>query len=230
MKHGADARVARYLRDFDYAGTLLYTGGLLVFLMGLNWGGAVYPWSSAYVIGCIVAGFFGLLAFVLYECYARLKEPLVPMGLFRNYSWNASVVLTGLGASVYYAFAIVWPAMVAVLYSDRGVMSGAWLSSLVGLCITIGQIVGGFSGKAIGYLKWQCVVGITLGAVCFGAMATCGVGDGTRASTLLAFGVFFIGWVEGAAITIGMFCSPFAILHLPLPTICVRQLQLTHPQ
>jgi hypothetical protein len=202
MKHGQNASVATYVRNFDYAGTALYTGGLLVFMMGLNWGGSVYAWSSAYVIATIVAGLAALVAFVLYECYMDLKEPLVPMHIFSNYSWNASVILTGLGASVYYAFAIVWPSMVAVLYSDGGPMTSAWLSSLVGLCITIGQIVGGFSGKKIGYLKWQCVVGITLGAICFGSMATCGVGTMPRAATLLSFGVFFVGWTEGAAITI----------------------------
>ncbi|KAH3918753.1 hypothetical protein HBH56_024320 [Parastagonospora nodorum] len=202
MKHGRDASVLRYIKDFDYTGTALYTGGLLVFMMGLNWGGSVYAWSSGYVIGTIVAGLVALVCFVLYECYVDLKEPLVPMHIFSNYSWNASVVLTGLGASVYYAFAIVWPSMVAVLYSDGGAMNSAWLSSLVGLCITLGQIVGGFSGKKIGHLKWQCVVGITLGAICFGSMATCGVGTMSRAATLLSFGVFFVGWTEGAAITI----------------------------
>jgi hypothetical protein len=145
----------------------------------------------------IVAGLAALGAFVVYECYVDLKEPLVPMHIFSNYSWNASVILTGLGASVYYAFAIVWPSMVAVLYNDGGPMKSAWLSSLVGLCITIGQIVGGFSGKKIGYLKWQCVVGITLGAICFGSMATCGVDTMPRAAALLSFGVFFVGWTEG---------------------------------
>jgi hypothetical protein len=202
MKHGQNASVFTYVKNFDYAGTALYTGGLLVFMMGLNWGGSVYAWSSAYVIATIVTGLAALVAFVLYECYMDLKEPLVPMHIFSNYSWNASVILTGLGASVYYAFAIVWPSMVAVLYADGGPMTSAWLSSLVGLCITLGQIVGGFSGKKIGYLKWQCVVGITLGAICFGSMATCGVGTMPRAATLLSFGVFFVGWTEGAAITI----------------------------
>lgn len=202
MKHGQNASVLEYIKHFDYVGTALYTGGLLVFMMGLNWGGTVYAWNSAYVIATIVVGLAALVAFVLYECFMDLKEPLVPMHIFSNYSWNASVILTGLGASVYYAFAIVWPSMVAVLYNDGGPMRSAWLSALVGLLITIGQIVGGFAGKKIGHLKWQCVAGITLGAICFGSMATCGVGTMNRAAALLSMGVFFIGWTEGAAITI----------------------------
>lgn len=202
MKHGQQASLVDYIKKFDYVGTTLYTGGLLIFMMGLSWGGSVYPWASASVIVTIVVGFVALVAFVLWECFVDLKEPLVPMHIFSNYSWNASVLLTGLGASVYYAFAIVWPSMVAVLYSDGGVMTSAWYSSFVGLFIVFGQIFGGFAGKKIGHLKWQCVIGITLGAICFGSMATCGVGTKARACTLVGFGVFFIGWTEGAAITI----------------------------
>lgn len=33
------------LKDFDYVGVVLFTGGLLIFLMGLSWGGSLYPVS-----------------------------------------------------------------------------------------------------------------------------------------------------------------------------------------
>lgn len=203
MKHGSNASLSRYIKDFDYVGTILYTGGLLILIMGLNWGGSVYAWKSAHVIAAIVAGFVGLVLFVLWECFVNLKEPLVPMRFFRNYGWDASVILSGLGASVYYAFAIVWPSMVAVLYGkDNDPMYGPWLSSFVGLFIIMGQIVGGFLGKSIGYLKWQCVVTIIIGAACFGSMATCTPDTRARACALMSIGVFSIGWTEGLAITI----------------------------
>jgi len=31
----------QYLKEFDYIGTLMATLGLLLFLMGLSWGGSV---------------------------------------------------------------------------------------------------------------------------------------------------------------------------------------------
>ena len=89
MKHGEHASKLQYVKNFDYVGTILYTGGLLILMMGLNWGGMVYPWASSYVIATIVVGFVSLVAFVLYECYVDLNEPLVPMHIFSNYSWNA---------------------------------------------------------------------------------------------------------------------------------------------
>lgn len=40
MKHGTGRKV-QYLKEFDYIGTFMATLGLLLFLMGLSWGGSV---------------------------------------------------------------------------------------------------------------------------------------------------------------------------------------------
>lgn len=202
MKHGEQASVMRYLKDFDYIGTIIYTGALLVLLLGLNWGGSVYPWKSGYVIGTIVAGIVGLVVFVLWESFAKLKEPLVPMHLFKNAGWNAATILSGLGASVYYALAIVWPSMVAVLYDEGDPIMSSTYSSFVGLFIIIGEVVGGLVAKSIGHLKWQCIVMVALSAICFGCIATATPDTKARASALVALGTFFIGWAESLAITI----------------------------
>jgi hypothetical protein len=75
MKHGrVPGRRTKYLKEFDYIGTLLASLGLLLFLMGMSWGGGQYAWNSAHVIATIVVGFVLLVAFVLYEIYVPLKE------------------------------------------------------------------------------------------------------------------------------------------------------------
>lgn len=96
-----------WIRNFDYVGIFLSSAGFVVFLLGLSWGGVVYPWASAGPIAAIVLGFATLVAFVLWEIYAPIKEPLVPMHLFKNIEWTVAVVVLGLGAGVYYAFAII---------------------------------------------------------------------------------------------------------------------------
>ncbi|KAL2756682.1 hypothetical protein ACRALDRAFT_2101844 [Sodiomyces alcalophilus JCM 7366] len=210
MKHGGNARFWDYIRRFDYVGTLFYTAGLLIFMMGLNWGGVVYAWDSANVIATIVVGFVALVVFVLWESYAKLSEPLVRMSYFRHMPWVSSTVLTGLGASVYYAFAIVWPSMVAILYTTEGhsTFYTAWLSSIVSFFMVAGQITGGFMGKLIGYLKWQCVVTFTIGAIAFACIATSTPDTPVRASALVGVGAFMAGWGEGTAITIVTLCAP----------------------
>lgn len=57
------------------------------------------------------------------------------MRLFLNGRWTAAVVLLGLGAGVYYAFTIVWPQQVAVLYANGDLMYTGYLSLIVGLGI-----------------------------------------------------------------------------------------------
>ena len=50
----------------DIGGAALFLGGLVVLLIGISWGGVIYPWKSGHVIGMIVGGFGILVVFVLY--------------------------------------------------------------------------------------------------------------------------------------------------------------------
>jgi MFS family permease len=108
-KHRGEEKgeVSYWIKNFDYVGTFLFTAGFIVFLLGLSWGGSVYPWSDPATIASITVGGVTLIVFVLWESYAPIKEPLVPMHLFKNIEWVSAVVLLGLGAGVYYAFAII---------------------------------------------------------------------------------------------------------------------------
>ena len=91
--------------------------------------------------------------------------------------------------------------MVAVLYADGDVMKGAWLSSLVGLLIITGEVVGGFVAKYIMHIKWQIVITTLLGGIFFAVVATCTPDTMVAASVFVSLGVFFIGWTESLAIT-----------------------------
>ena len=50
----------------DFGGIVLFSGGLILFLLGLSWGGELYPWGSARVIATLVVGLVVLVIFVLY--------------------------------------------------------------------------------------------------------------------------------------------------------------------
>ena len=94
VKHkdqGDASRKSFWIKHYDYVGTLLFSVGFVMFLLGLNWGGSVYPWTSGKVIGFIVGGFAILVVFVLYEIYMPLKAPFVPMYLFKNIGCKLSL-------------------------------------------------------------------------------------------------------------------------------------------
>lgn len=74
MKQGGSARKWQFIREFDYIGMGMATLGLLLFLMGLSWGGSLHPWGSPHVISTVVVGFLLLVGFFVYEAYVPLKE------------------------------------------------------------------------------------------------------------------------------------------------------------
>lgn len=54
------------LKRQDYIGLFLFSAGLILFVLGLSWGGNLYPWKSARVISTIVVGSVTLIVFGLY--------------------------------------------------------------------------------------------------------------------------------------------------------------------
>lgn len=109
--------------------------------------------------------------------------------------WDATIVLISLGASVYYAFSIIFPQMVFGLYTgDR--FYGSALSCIVGACIVMGQITGGVLSKCIGKQKWQLVVSTLAFTGFLGGVACATVDNKDTVTGLLITGCFFVGWVE----------------------------------
>lgn len=200
-KYGHKKTKRQVFADFDFVGLILCTGGLLIFLMGISWGGSYYPWKSAHVIGTIVIGFLSLVAFVLYESFMPLKEPLVPMYLFRNLPWVADTLLLSLGASVYYAFAIVWPTMVFSLYTSD-LTKGGLLCCVTGCGTNAGQIVGGNLCRRLGRQKLQLVIASVCMTAFLGSCACATPFNQNTIVVLLFLGCFSMGWLEVVSLAI----------------------------
>ena len=117
----------KQLKTLDWVGIALFTAGLCVFLIGLNWGGSAYPWKSGHVLGALFAGFFTLVILCFWEAYSGLEYPLIPMRLFKNRHYNANVMCASMGAVVYYANTVIWPTMIGALFTSDVTKTG-WLS------------------------------------------------------------------------------------------------------
>jgi len=168
--------------------------GLLLFLMGLSWGGTLHPWTSANVIATIVVGFAALVGFFVYEAYAPLKEPLLPLHVLNNLGWNISVLLWALGAAIYYALAILWPSMVATLYSSgHNVMWAGWMSCISNSGILFGEMVGAFFKRRTNI---QIMVVFTIGSVFLASMAAATPDTPIMAAVFVFLAAAFIGWNE----------------------------------
>jgi hypothetical protein len=137
-----------------------------------------------------------MILFVLWEIYAPIKEPLVPMHLFKSGRWTCSVVLLGLGAGVYYAFSIILPIQAAVLYNNGDLIRVGWISSIVGLGIITGQVFGGIVAEPLGKTKYQCIGVFSAGGAFLGACGCITADNRETIMALIFIGCFFIGWNE----------------------------------
>jgi len=70
------------IRRIDFIGTFTIIGSLVSLLLGLNWGGQKYPWSSNIIIILFAIGFILLIAYAIIE-YKFAKEPITPPELFK---------------------------------------------------------------------------------------------------------------------------------------------------
>jgi len=98
--------------------------------------------------------------------------------------------------------AIIWPSMVAVLYTNDGgaSMYAGLLSSLTGILIVSAQLCSGFLVPLIGKTRYQCMFVLTAGGALLGAVASCGTDDFIRATVLISIASFLIGWNEAVCL------------------------------
>jgi MFS family permease len=84
-KHaGSTLSRMQVLREFDWIGLVWFVAGCTLFIIGVNWGGSLHPWTSAATLVPIIIGFTSLIGLGFYEAYGNISEPLLPPRLFRH--------------------------------------------------------------------------------------------------------------------------------------------------
>ncbi|KAK5117508.1 hypothetical protein LTR85_008893 [Meristemomyces frigidus] len=192
------------LLRFEWIGLVLYTGGLTVFLLGMNWGGALYPWGSSHVVGALVGG--GLCLFVLFplwEIYLPFDvDPFLPLYLFTNLTYQACSWLTGIGAGAYYGFSLIWPQAVQSLYTlsyeEQGTLAG-----LAAMGFVFGQMSGGVLATVCGP-RWSIIPTMMMAGPIIMAAAANPL-NRPLTEGLMITGSFLIGCMEAQAATTSTF-------------------------
>lgn len=183
------------LAELDYGGMFLFTSGMVLFLIGLSWGGTTYAWDSSQVLCALIIGIAALVAFVLYETFIVKHTALIPMRLFTNIGYVAIVACATIGAMVYYSLNDLWPTIISTVYSTD-VMTIGWHSSAVGGGILCGQVLSGFAISYIPKVKFQTIIAACLSFAFVTALAS--ISEESNAS-FIAFGVLgciAIGFVD----------------------------------
>jgi EmrB/QacA subfamily drug resistance transporter len=131
------------IRDLDYLGIVLFTAGVVPFMLGLtnkgnvNSQGQLANWTDPDVGGLIAIGLVILVVFLFAE--SRAKEPIIPLDLFKGRDYAVSMAAV-------FAFGIAMFA--AVIFMPR-----------------FYQTVRGISATASGYYIWPLLVGLMGGSI-----------------------------------------------------------------
>jgi MFS family permease len=178
----------RATRNFDILGGVIFTIATSILLLGLtekgqtnplthkafDWfdqlqftaGGTTTPLAilgvPISVASMIGAALVGVVLFILAE--RRAKEPIVPLGLFRNRTYAASMVSTFFAAFAFFGAIIFLPRWFQIVHGYSSTASGLaalpLMAGLISSSIASGQIV-----SRTGRYKWLTVGAIVIMAV-----------------------------------------------------------------
>ena len=151
-------KTASATRNFDLIGGAIFTVAMVFLLVGLT-NKQFGEWTDPTVGGFILVGLIGTVLFILAE--ARAKEPIVPLDLWRNRTYSASMVSTFFAAFAFFGAIVFLPRWFQVVESFSPTNSGlAALPLMVGLIAS--SIGSGFLVSRTGRYKWLLVGAIAL--------------------------------------------------------------------
>ncbi|HEU0027344.1 MAG TPA: MDR family MFS transporter [Ktedonobacterales bacterium] len=144
------------VRRIDFAGALTAAAATVCLLLALTWGGTASPWESPQAVGLLIAAGVLYLAFLLIERVVR--EPLLPLDLFRNQVFAASALLALAGGMVIYAMIFYLPLFLQGVLGQTATNSGARLAPLF-IPVAISAVIGGQVITKVGRYHALAVIG-----------------------------------------------------------------------
>ncbi|MFI8699131.1 MULTISPECIES: MDR family MFS transporter [Microbacterium] len=155
--------------SIDYFGIVLLAVGVSTLLIWVSMGGNQFDWDSGTSIALIVTAVVAIAAFIVVEFF--VKEPIVPMTLFRNRTFTLSVIASiAIGVSMFATsvfLAQYFQLARGATPTESGLMTIPMIIGQMGASIIIGQLVSRF-GK---WKSWM-VTGSILATIGVSLMAT----------------------------------------------------------
>ncbi|CAH0142472.1 Multidrug resistance protein 3 [Microbacterium sp. Bi98] len=152
--------------SIDYFGIVLLAVGVSTLLIWVSMGGSQFDWDSSTSIMLAVTAGVAIAAFITVEFF--VKEPIVPMSLFRNRTFTLSVIASiAIGVSMFATsvfLAQYFQLARGATPTESGLMTIPMIVGQMGASIIIGQLVSRF-GKWKGWMLTGSVlttIGVSL--------------------------------------------------------------------
>ena len=109
----------------DWLGSITIVGSVVMFLLGLEFGGVTYPWTSATVLCLIILGLFTGFLFFLIE-WRIARYPIMPLGLFRSLQNTVALLVTFFHGIVFISAVYYLPLYFQSVLGATPLLSGVW--------------------------------------------------------------------------------------------------------
>ncbi|KAM0746956.1 MFS general substrate transporter [Meredithblackwellia eburnea MCA 4105] len=184
-------------------------------VLGLNWGGVVYPWKSAAVLAPLILGITGFAGFLLWEG-AQAKVPIVPPRIFRMQSVTP-IIFSNFFTSGFSYFLVLFyiPQYLQVSKGFSALKAGTFLLILL-VPITCSVFVCGLVVAKTGKYKALVVAGFGIYTVAFGLFSTL---RETTSNALVGIFLVISGSALGATLQTSMVALQAAVPSTEISTV-----------
>ncbi|KAF2464151.1 MFS general substrate transporter [Lindgomyces ingoldianus] len=150
------------IQEFDIPGTFLLVSGLICLLLGLQWGGGIYAWSSGQVIAFLTLSGVLLSAFAVLQASHRfVKSKTIPTTISKDRDiWLAASYAMGLTGGIY-VLMVYLPLWFQVVRGKTALSSGVFLTPTIGAYV-VGSVIAGGATSATGYYNPGMILGTIL--------------------------------------------------------------------
>jgi hypothetical protein len=152
------------LKAVDWLGCLTMVGGVIMVLLGLEFGGISHPWASATVLCLIIFGVVLIALFFVIE-WRVAPYPLMPLDLFAKRSNLASLAVCFFHAFVFISGNYFLPLYFQAVLGATPILSGVYLLPTALALSFLSAFTGVFIKKTGKYLPmiWFGMAMMTLG-------------------------------------------------------------------
>ncbi|KIW33885.1 uncharacterized protein PV07_00700 [Cladophialophora immunda] len=171
------------LKKLDWIGLLLFAGGLTSFLLGVQFGGNPYKWTSATVLAPLIIG--AVAVFILFPLDFPQISPCCALR-------KCSRMFEGSRFPFLISLQVLWPQEIHSLFTTKPQTIG-WYSLAYNCSATLGAIVSGVLFARIKHIRWQFFTIAVLQCSFTASAASITQHTPARAIVLIAMGAFCVG-------------------------------------
>lgn len=149
--------------EIDYVGNVLLIGGLVCFVLAINWGGVVYPWKSGQVIGCFCASGILFILLAVQQVRAIATTParrIIPLQILNNCTVLILVACCASAGAAAFVPIYFIPTFFQFTRGDSPLDAGVRLLPFIVVMVAFIIINGSLMGRLGYYTPWFTTGGL----------------------------------------------------------------------